>query len=178
VPVLAPAGPWERVLALAHAFRDALDGALAARGQALGRDVAVAISADAIHYGADFAQTRFGAAGEVAYAQATALDRALLEGPMSGPATLDKTYALYETYVVPEDPDTYRWTWCGRFSVPFGMLVLGPRARGWPVAYETSLSAPELPLREVGMGVTAPATLAHFVGYPAVAFTEDARTSG
>jgi len=173
VPVLAPAGPWERVLALAHAFRDALDGALAARGQALGRDVAVAISADAIHYGADFAQTRFGAAGEVAYAQATALDRALLEGPMSGPATLDKTYALYETYVVPEDPDTYRWTWCGRFSVPFGMLVLGPRARGWPVAYETSLSAPDLPLREVGMGVTAPATLAHFVGYPAVAFTEE-----
>ena len=45
------------------------------------------------------------------------------------------------------------------------------RADAWPLAYETSLSAPELPLREVGLGVTAPATLEHFVGYPAVAFT-------
>src|SRR5207245_1861154 len=57
VPVLAPAGPWERLVELAELLRTALDDALAARGLVLGRDVALAISADAIHYGADFAQT-------------------------------------------------------------------------------------------------------------------------
>jgi AmmeMemoRadiSam system protein B len=172
VPVLAPAAPWDRMVELAEQFRAALDGALAARGWVLGRDVALAISADAIHYGEDFAQTRFGPGGAAAYEQAVALDRALLTGPLQGRVTLYKTYTLYETYVDPRNPDAYRWTWCGRFSVPFGLLVLAPDAIAWPIAYETSLSAPELPLREVGLGVTAPATLEHFVGYPAVAFTQ------
>ena len=171
VPVLAPAGPWERIVELAEHFRDALDDALAARGLLLGREVAIAISADAIHYGADFKQTRFGAGGEAAYARAVEFDRALLAGPLTGSVTVDKTYVLYETYVDPESPDTYRWTWCGRFSVPFGMLVLAGRADAWPAAYETSLSAPALPLAAFGLGVTAPATLEHFVGYPAVLFT-------
>jgi len=171
VPVLAPAGPWERIVELAELFRGALDDALAARGLMLGRDVALAISADAIHYGEDFAQTRFGAGTREAYERAVAFDRALIEGPLSGPVTVDKTYVLYATYVDPGAPDTYRWTWCGRFSVPFGMLVMAGRADAWPLAYETSLSAPALPLHDVGLGVTAPATLTHFVGYPAVAFT-------
>jgi hypothetical protein len=152
--------------------------ALDARRERMGADVALAISADAIHYGADFAQTRFGAGGEAAYAQATAFDRALLAGPLSGAVTRENARALYETFVDPGDPDSYRWTWCGRFSVPFGMLVLEALARigsaqavAHPIAYETSLSAPPLPLAPFGMGVTAPATPEHFVGYPAVAFT-------
>ena len=43
------------------------------------------------------------------------------------------------------------------------------------MAYATSVSAPELPVREFGLGATAPANLHHFVSYPAVAFTFGAR---
>ena len=178
VPILAPAGPFERLVEVASSFAGALSAALAARGERLGEDVALAISADAIHYGADFAQTRFGAGGEVAYAQAVAFDRALLSGPLAGTVTREKARALCETFVEPGDSDTYRWTWCGRFSVPFGMLVMDELARvgslqalAHPIAYETSLSAPPLPLEAFGMGVTAPASREHFVGYPAVGFT-------
>ena len=46
-----------------------------------------------------------------------------------------------------------------------------PMATGWPIGYATSVKWPELPVRELGLGSTAPATLQHFVGYPAVAFT-------
>lgn len=78
----------------------------------------------------------------------------------------------------PEQADTYRMTWCGRFSVPLGALLLerpaaarGLRAVGHPIACATSMSAPPPPFAQVGLGVTAPATLEHFVGYPAATFT-------
>jgi hypothetical protein len=46
---------------------------------------------------------------------------------------------------------------------------------GHPVAYSTSVGAPELPVRDLGLGETAPANLYHWVSYPAVAFSIDAR---
>jgi hypothetical protein len=57
------------------------------------------------------------------------------------------------------------------------MLTLARAARdqggatGWPVAYATSISTPELGLRAVGMTPSSPANLYHFVGYPGAAFT-------
>ena len=42
---------------------------------------------------------------------------------------------------------------------------------GHPVAYATSVGWPALPVQDLGIGATAPASLYHFVGYPAVAFT-------
>jgi hypothetical protein len=111
--------------------------------------------------------------------RACARDRELLTGPLAGSVEVAKVKRLYETFVDPAEPNTYRMTWCGRFSVPFGLLLLADTATalglaapvGHPVAYGTSVGAPELPLREVGLGETAPANLFHWVSYPAVAFT-------
>jgi hypothetical protein len=91
---------------------------------------------------------------------------------------VERARTLYEAFVDPKEPDTYRLPWCGRFSIPFGMLLLRatatalemPVPEGKPVAYATSVGAPELRLREAGLGETAPANLYHFVGYPAVAW--------
>jgi hypothetical protein len=104
---------------------------------------------------------------------------ALLRGPLAGPLTGEKIRSLFETFVDPARPDEYRLTWCGRFSVPFGLMLLERTARaltqgppvGHPVAYATSVGWPELPVRDAGLGETAPANLYHFVGYPAAAFT-------
>jgi hypothetical protein len=143
----------------------------------LGPDVAIAISADGIHYGPDFKQVVFGEGGLDAYQQAVAKDHALLTGPLAGALTTEKIRTLYGTFVDPDQPDNYRWTWCGRFSVPLGLLTLERLARdlggasGHPVAYATSVSGPELGLRDVGMAPTSPSNLYHFVGYPGVAFT-------
>ena len=81
------------------------------------------------------------------------------------------------TFVDPERPDDYRWTWCGRFSIPLGLLALERAARGFggatghAIAYETSIGAPQVDRRDVGMTPEAPSNLWHFVGYPGVAFT-------
>ena len=177
VPVIVPAASFERLQELATHLGDALAAEMRARNWRLGTDVAIAISADGIHYGPDFKQVTFGEGGMASYTQAIAKDRALLTGPLCGPLTIDGIRTLYSTFVDPAHPDVYRWTWCGRFSVPLGLLVLEHLAQpsggatGWPVAYATSVGWPELGLREIGMSPTAPSNLWHFVGYPGAAFT-------
>ena len=177
VPIICPAAHFERFEEIADHLGSALSAEMTARGWELGRDLAIVISTDGIHYGPDFEQTRFGEGGIDAYEKATALDKELMSGPLSGELTVPKIQTLYSTFVDPEHPDTYRWTWCGRFSVPFGLLTLERLTRdnggviGHPLAYGTSISAPLLPLSDLGMGVTAPSNLYHFVGYPTAAFT-------
>jgi AmmeMemoRadiSam system protein B len=177
VPIIVPAARFERLEALADHLASALRAELAARRWRLGKDLAIAISADAIHYGPDFKQTVFGGGGPEAYRQAVAKDHGLMTGPLQGALTTDKVRTLYETFVDPDHPDDYRWTWCGRFSVPLGLLTLERLSRGsggsvgHPVAYGTSVGWPELGLRDLGMVPSAPSNLYHFVGYPGVAFT-------
>jgi hypothetical protein len=91
---------------------------------------------------------------------------------------MDFFYELVEE----RNPDRYRWTWCGRFALQFGYAMFesmrgNSRLVGWPVAYETSMSAPPLDVSMPPLGFTAPASYEHFVGYPAVAFTFEPKPS-
>jgi MEMO1 family protein len=176
VPIIVPESKFDRLGELASHLAAALGTTLMAHDWQLGRDVAIVISTDGVHYGPDFKYVPFGDGGITAYQKATEKDRALLAGPLSGTLTAGKVRSLYATFVDPEKPDEYRLTWCGRFAVPLGLLVLERMSRdlgpltGHPVAYATSVGGPELPVRDLGMGATAPASLYHFVSYPAVAF--------
>lgn len=179
VPVIVPMMSFERLETLGADLATALAEVMGKRGLKLGRDVAVAISSDAVHYGDDFNYTPFGEGGVEAYVKACEQDRGLLRGPLAGPVTMAKTEEFFSTCVNPRQPGEYRLTWCGRFSIPMGLVVLErltaalglPAPVGHPLVYATSVGAPEVPVREVGMGETAPANLYHFVGYPAVAYT-------
>ncbi len=182
LPIIVPACRFDRLGVLADRVGTALANLLSAHDLTLGKDVAVAISTDGVHYGDDFKYAPYGSGGIDAYERAVALDHALLAGPLTGPLTPKKVRALYATFVNPAQPDEYRLTWCGRFAVPAGLMVLQALSRemekpfiGHPIAYSTSIGAPELPVRDLGMGATAPANLYHFVSYPAVAFTVGGR---
>ena len=186
VPVLAPATRFERLEEIATRLGEALAKVMKERNLELGEDVAIVISADAVHYGPDFKHVPFGDGGIEAYTKAVARDRELLTRTLAGPLTVERVRELYGTYVDPSEPDTYRLSWCGRFSIPFGMLLLRQTSKslglaqpvGMPVAYATSVGAPELRVRGTGMGETAPASLYHFVGYPAAAWVAPSYVSG
>jgi len=179
VPVIVPAMRFARMEELAGHLASALAREITWHRWQLGRDLAIVISSDAVHYGADFKYTPYGEGGVEPYGKACEQDRSLLTGPLAGPVTAAKVEEFFSTCVNPQQPSEYRLTWCGRFSIPFGMLLLErtaaalglPTPVGHPIAYGTSISFPELPVRDVGLGETAQANLYHFVGYPAVAFT-------
>jgi AmmeMemoRadiSam system protein B len=174
LPVLVPGMAFHRLAALAAKLGEALREEMRSRGWEAGKDLAVVISADAVHYGPDFHHTPFGEGGVEAYVQACQRDKQLLLGPLAGEVSEEKMWQAFTTWVDPEDVGTYRLTWCGRFSIPFGYLLakaaFGP-VLAHPVAYATSVGWPELPTSGLGLERTAPANLYHFVGYPGVVLT-------
>ena len=178
VPILVPSASFPRLQELASRLGGALAASMKRRDWALGRDLAIVISSDGVHYGADFHYTPYGEGGAEALRKAADRDRELLRGPLAGPVAADKAQAFFTACVDPARPDVYRMPWCGRFSVPFGLLLLGETARalgqpapvGRPVAFGVSVDTPELPVKPLGMGATAPANLYHFVAFPAVAY--------
>ena len=178
VPVIIPAASFERLSEMASAFAGALADAMKKRGWQLGRDVAIVISADATHYGEDFKHTPFGAGGVDAFVKAMDRDRGLVRDTLGGVFNARKARTFYSTVVDPANPDQYRVTWCGRFSVTLGTLLIDDVAhrmgmagvRGVPVALGSSVDTPQLDLAGVGMGPTAPANLYHFVMHPAIAY--------
>jgi AmmeMemoRadiSam system protein B len=178
VPILVPAIAFDRMQGIAAHLGDALAAAIKKRSWSLGRDVAVVMSTDGTHYGSDFRDTRFGAGGVQAYEKALAQDRAWMRDLLAGPISVDKARAFYASATNPDNLEDYRSSWCGRFSVPFGLLLLGqlaktlarPAPKGVPLALSTSVGVPEIKVRELGLGPTAPANLYHFVMHPALAF--------
>lgn len=184
LPILVPAASFERFQTLATRLGRALAESMARRGWGLGRDVAVVISSDGIHYGSDFNHVPFGPGGVDAYLRAMARDREWLLGPLSGPVGAEKARTFFTAVVNPANPDEYRAPWCGRFSIPFGLLLLEetaralkvPTPRGIPAAFGSSIAFPQLPVS--GLGVTAEANLFHFVSYPGVAYTVEPEKPG
>ena len=179
VPVIIPAASFERLSEMSAALADALAGSMKERGLELGRDVAIVISADGTHYGEDFRFVPYGPGGREAFDKSVADDRKLMRETLGGLVSAEKARAFYATVVDPANPDQYRRTWCGRFSVTLGTLLVEATAkrlalgtpRTVPVALGVSVDAPELAVRDVGLGPTAPANLYHFVMHPALAFT-------
>jgi AmmeMemoRadiSam system protein B len=182
VPVLVPYMDWETMDRLAGEFADALAAVMRERGLTLGDDVAVVASADAIHYGdagwggSNYADFGTDAAG---YERAVQRDIDLARRTLCGPVTTDGLHEFLTTCVDSDDVTRYKLTWCGRFSVPFGINVatrvvaqLEARSlRGTLLGYGTSVEEVSLDLESIpGLGTTAPNNLHHWVGYAAIGY--------
>jgi hypothetical protein len=172
---------WESLSSLSDHLAGALARAMKRHGWRLGRDLALVISSDAVHYGEDFDHAPFGA-DEDAYRRAVERERRLIADHLVGPLQPGRLRGLLNELVDTTDVRRYRVPWCGRFSVPFGLEVLRKtsEAAGEPVPeghllrYATSLTGPEPAVteavREAGLGYTAPSNFHHWVGYAAVGF--------
>ena len=182
VPVILPAASFARLQAMAGHLGAALARCMKARGWTLGADVAIVISSDGTHYGSDFQYTPYGAGGVEAFQQAMTHDRGLLQGLLAGPVSADMARSFYGMMVDPADPAHYLKSWCGRFSIPFGLLLLeaaargmgGQPPRGMPIGFGASVDFPEIAVPPP-MGATCPINLYHFVTFPSVAYVLEAQ---
>jgi AmmeMemoRadiSam system protein B len=178
VPIIIPAIAFPRMQSIAAHLGKALAATMKKRHLVLGKDLAIVLSTDGTHYGPDFNDVPWGDGGIEPYQKALERDRLILKGPLSGPVSPDKARAFYSAATNPDNLDEYRNSWCGRFSIPFGLLLIAETAKalalkplvGVPVAMSASVGVPELKIRDLGLGPTAPANLYHFVVHPAVAF--------
>ena len=138
------------------------------------------ISTDAVHYGDEdwggrnFA--RFGA-DSAGYEKAIALEKEIVDTCINGALEKEKVKKFCQYTVKKEDYRDYLWSWCGRYSVPMGLLTgyylaenLKMSLSGIPLDYSTSISNAHIKVNDLKMGTTAPSKLRHWVGYASVGF--------
>jgi len=181
VPVLVPYMKWERLNYIAESFANTVSGYIEQLNLQLGKDIGVLISTDLVHYGNEsWSGKNYAAFGvdQEGYLKAVSRDRHLTDTYLTGKIEPEKLKELMYTLVDSSDVYTYNITWCGRFSVPFGVdflynvkknLNLGD-LKGHFISYGTSLKPGKMSIQEPGLGFTAPATLRHWVGYTAVGY--------
>jgi hypothetical protein len=108
----------------------------------------------------------------------------LAEATLAGPLSDDGLARFVRLVWDPEHPEyPYRITWCGLYSIPFGLATaarlqaaLGePPLEGHLLRYGDSLSEGRLSLPRTELGVTAPSSPAHWVGYAAVGYVRSPR---
>ncbi|MBI4721014.1 MAG: AmmeMemoRadiSam system protein B, partial [Chitinivibrionia bacterium] len=182
VSILVPYMGWDRLDGLASSLAGTIAAVMAEQGWRLGEDIAFVCSSDAVHYGdsgwggQNYAEFGTDASG---YGRAVGRDMTLAETHLSGPVRrVGLEHFLYQC-VDRNDVKKYTVTWCGRFSIPFGLNVVsrlaetleGRAITGSLLDYGTSVSEASLNLDELGgLGVTAPNNFHHFVGYAALGY--------
>ncbi len=182
VSILVPYMAWETMDRLASTLSEALSEIMNEKGWELGEDVCLISSADAVHYGdsgwggADYAEFGTDVAG---YQKAVERDLSLARDHLCGSVDRARLKEFLYACVDPGDIMQYRVTWCGRFSVPFGLNVVSRLTEtlekrpltGILLDYGTSVSEASLETDGLGtLGVTAPNNFRHFVGYAAIGY--------
>ena len=185
VPILVPFMSYARMNELAVPLAQAIAAIMRDPRLEWGTDIALLASTDAVHYGDEgwggrnFA--RYGADAE-GYAKALLHEQRIMSDCFDGELQPDRIERFTRYTLADDDPREYKWPWCGRYSVPYGLLVAWQlqqirRAKpltGTILGYGTSMDHAGSGVLRVddldGMGVTAPATLHHWVGYASVGY--------
>ncbi|MFK7926136.1 MAG: AmmeMemoRadiSam system protein B [Bacteroidia bacterium] len=181
IPILVPYMKFADMDRISEALTEGLAKIMAAKNLKWGEDIAIVISNDAVHYGdegwggknlAPFGSDSLG------NAQAREKDKKIIAECLSEEITTAKIKRFTEYSVQPADYKEYQWVWCGRYSVPFGMLVAnkmtllqkGVAINGKLLDYRTSITNPHIEVSDLGMGHTAPANQHHWVAYCGIGY--------
>ena len=167
--IMLTAMPFGRMDTISSALADIIAAYIRQKHLVPGKDIVFLMSSDANHYGKDFDNAPFGE-DETAHRKATDQDVQIATSTIVGSVRHAKIQNLTN--------DLQRVVWCGRYSVPFGLLtsqkvvatLTGHGLNGRIVRYSDSYTGGVLPLRGTGMGTTAPFSLKHWVGYLSAAF--------
>jgi MEMO1 family protein len=143
----------------------------------LGKDIFFLISSDANHYGMDFNNTPFGI-DEKAHTKGTENDKKIASECLAGKITLDKIKMLTKELWPDSTSDSFKPLWCGRYSIPFGLLTIsaliknvsGKDISGQILKYSDTWTEKVLTVKNTGLGITAPFSLKHWVGFFSAAF--------
>lgn len=181
VSILVPAMETGRMADIAAPLAWAIAKTMKERRLEWGKDVALLITTDAVHYGDEEwggkNMAPFGA-DSAGYAKALTKEYMILDSCLTGNLTTERIKKFASITVKPDDYREYQWTWCGRYSVPFGLIValdLRKKLNAEPlsgkfIGYSASIDHQPLKVDDLRMGKTAKADIRHWVGYASVGF--------
>jgi MEMO1 family protein len=178
VPILVPAMSPYHIQECGKALADAIRLVAGRHGWEWGRDFAIIVTTDAVHYGnedwggSDMAPFGCDSTGN---RKALALESEIINNCLEGIIAPDN-FRLFSTYTLkPDNYREYKWTWCGRYCVPVALytsyyLNNSHSLKGEFTGYSTSITSGHIPVEDIGMSRTAIATDCHWVGYAALGY--------
>jgi AmmeMemoRadiSam system protein B len=182
VSILVPFMSYDKMNELARPLAEALAQLMKEKKLEWGKDIALISSTDAVHYGDDQWNGKnfaFFGADTNGYTKAVDYEHKIMNDCFKDELVKERVKMFTEYTVKKEDHKQYQWTWCGRYSVPFGLLTClylqedlkAEMLEGVILGYCTSLDHPHVQVDDLdGMGATAISTIHHWVGYASVGF--------
>ena len=180
VSILVPYMSFNTMEKIAGPLANAINKVAKKKNWQWGDDFAIVISNDAVHYGDEgwggenFAFNGIGCKAN----EETKFHEYDIMKTISGPLKPEQIEKFTEFTVQRNNHKEYIWTWCGRYSVPLGLLTAQKLNKldsedplfGTAIGYLNSIDHPALELEDIGMGTTAPAYDNHWVGYVGIGY--------
>lgn len=181
VPILVPYMSFEKMQQITGPLSKFLAELMIEKNLKWGKDVSIVISTDAVHYGdQDWGGKNYAPFGtdSLGLIQARNHEMEIIQNCLLGEISIEKIQNFMDYTVQKSDYKEYKWTWCGRYSVPFGLLMAyqlenkidGNKLNGTFIGYANSIDHQTLNVNDLKMGTTAPANNHHWVGYAAVGY--------
>jgi len=178
VPILVPAMNPDRMEVCGKALANAIRIVAKNHKWEWGTDFAVVVTTDAVHYGnEDWGGTdrAYFGCDEQGNVKAREHESVIIDNCLKGEVVPEKIRLFSKYTLNPENFREYKWTWCGRYSVPLALYTSyylndSNPLSGELIGYSTSITSPHIPVDDIGMGRTAIATNCHWVGYAALGY--------
>ncbi len=180
VSIIVPYMSFERMKVISKHLSKAINYVAEQKKWEWGKDYAFVISTDAVHYGdKDWGTSEldFYGSDTAGYKKAVKHEHEIINNSLVGKLTQEKIHKFVDFTTDKNNFKKGTWSWCGRYSVPVGLLTTlelqklqNKELKGTLVGYANSIDHKHIKVDDIGMGVTAPANIHHWVGYAAVGY--------
>jgi AmmeMemoRadiSam system protein B len=178
VPILVPAMSPDRMDACGKALAEAIRTVAKNHRWEWGTDYAIVVTTDAVHYGnEDWGGTdrAYFGCDDKGNNMAREHESGIIDSCLKGEILPERIRQFNAFTLKSEDFREYKWTWCGRYSLPVALytsyyLNNSKPSTGELIGYSTSITSSHIPVDDIGMGRTAIATKCHWVGYASVGY--------
>jgi AmmeMemoRadiSam system protein B len=178
IPILVPAMDQARMDVCGKALANAINEVAEKNKWEWGRDYAIIVTTDAVHYGnedwngSDYA---FFGCNEIGNRKAVEHETGIIDSCLKDNIIPEKIRQFNKLTLDDSDFRKYKWTWCGRYCVPVALytayyLDKANSLKGEVIGYSASITVRHIPVDDLNMGRTAIATPCHWVGYAAVGY--------
>ncbi len=174
-PIMVTQMPFERMENISAKVAEIIKSYIKEKNLKLGKDIFFLISNDANHYGKDFNNSPYGL-DSAAHRIATSNDRRILNSYINAKITgRDLKELTGEIWHNNSKPIPL---WCGRYPIIFGLLtvrkivktIAGKEIEGKLFKYSDTLTQGKLPIKGTHLGLTAPVSTKHWVGFFSAGF--------